>query len=187
MDYYTDSATHPLQACVTNASSLVQTSSSFAILFLFKILISLYGQKSSSGGGPFGLTNRDFGAHNLLVNNDFEIMGVIDFDIVMAAPTEVVAQYPQFTGLDREPSGYVATKPLAIDRIKSTEPKLEEYKNLPEVAEARMMGGSSKNREASLPNMMLSNAPSVVQGLLEYQSPKIGERQVDTRGSSEVG
>ena len=84
----------------------------------------------------------------------------------MTVPIEVVAQYPQFTGLDREPPGYVATKPLAIDRIKSTEPKQEFARS----AEARMMGGGSKNREASIANMMLSNSTSVVQGLLEYQT-----------------
>jgi hypothetical protein len=91
MDYYTDLANHALQVCVADAAPDVQTSCSFAIPILFKHLISLYGQNSSTGG-PFSLTNRDFGAHNLLVNDDFEIIGVIDLDGVMAAPIEVVAQ-----------------------------------------------------------------------------------------------
>lgn len=164
MDYYTDLANHALQVCVADAAPDVQTSCSFAIPILFKHLISLYGQNSRTG--PFSLTNRDFGAHNLLVNDDFEIIGVIDFDGVMAAPIEVVAQYPSLTGLEREPPGHVETRPLAINRIKMTEPKLKEYKNLVEIAEAGM--GGSKNGEESIANLMLSNATSVYQGLLRY-------------------
>jgi hypothetical protein len=72
---------------VADAPPDVQT---IAIPILFKHLISLYGQNSSRGG-PFSITNRDFGAHNLLVNDDFKIIGVIDFDGVMAAPIEVIA------------------------------------------------------------------------------------------------
>ncbi|KAH6707915.1 hypothetical protein BKA61DRAFT_739162 [Leptodontidium sp. MPI-SDFR-AT-0119] len=156
MDYFADLASHALQVCVADAELDVQTSCSFAVPILFKHLISLYGQKSS-WTGPSSLTNRDFGAHNLLVNDDFEISGVIDFDGVMAAPMEV-----------REPPGHVETRPLAIDRIKRTEPKLKEYKNFVEAAEARM--GGSMNGEASVANMMLSNATSVFQGLLRFAS-----------------
>ncbi|KAH9211764.1 hypothetical protein DL95DRAFT_525548 [Leptodontidium sp. 2 PMI_412] len=167
MDYFADLASHALQVCVADAELDVQTSCSFAVPILFKHLISLYGQKSS-WTGPFSLTNRDFGAHNLLVNGDFEIIGVIDFDGVMAAPMEVVAQYPAFTGLERESPGHVETRPLAIDRIKIKEPKLKEYKNFVEAAEARM--GGSMNGESSIANMMLSNATSVFQGLLRFAS-----------------
>jgi hypothetical protein len=135
MDYYADLANHALQVCVRHAAPNVQTSCSFAIPILFKHLISLYGH-SSSMGGPFSLANRDFGAHNLLVNDNFEIVGIIDLDGVMAAPIEVVAQYPVLTGLDREPPGHVETKPAAIDRIRRTEPRLKEYKDMVETAEA---------------------------------------------------
>jgi hypothetical protein len=86
----------------------------------------------------------------------------------MAAPIEVVTQYPPLTGLEREPPGHVETRPLAIDRIKSTEPKLKEYKTLVETAEARMRG--SMNGQASIANMMLSDATSVFQDLLGFAS-----------------
>ena len=167
MDYYTGLANHALQVCVADAAPEVQTGCSFAIPILFKYLISLYGHNSSRGD-PFRLTNRDFGAHNLLVNNNFEIVGVIDLDGVMAAPIEVVAQYPRLTGLKREPPGHVETRPLAIDRIRRTEPKLKEYKDLVETAEAGI--GSGKKGEATVANMMLSDAASVFQGLLHYMS-----------------
>jgi aminoglycoside/choline kinase family phosphotransferase len=53
-------------------------------------LVSLEGRHNNRGG-PFSLKNRDFGVHNLLVNDGFETIGVIDLDGFMAAPTDVVA------------------------------------------------------------------------------------------------
>lgn len=131
MDYYTDLANHELQSCVAHAPADVQTSWSFAIPVLLKHLISVYGHNSTSND-LFKLTNRDFGAHNLLVNNDFEIVGVIDLDGVIAAPIEVVSQYPQLSGLDRVPPGHIENRPLAIDRISRTAPKLAEYQSFVE-------------------------------------------------------
>lgn len=89
--------------------------------------MSLYG---SSTSGPFRLANRDFGAHNLLVNEEFDIVGVIDFEGVMAAPIEVVAQYPTLTELDRGPPGHVPTVQAAFDRVKRVAPQLKEYKDM---------------------------------------------------------
>lgn len=166
MDYFVDLANHGLETCVADAEFDVQLNFSFAIPIFFNHLIKIYGQDNRDAS--FRLTNRDFGAHNVLVNDDFEIVGVIDFDGVMAAPIEVVAQYPQLTGLDREPPGHIETKPLAIERIIRTEPKLEEYKEFLEMAERRISG--SKNMEAPIANMMLSNAASVFQGMREYMS-----------------
>ncbi|KAH8745123.1 hypothetical protein F5883DRAFT_268911 [Diaporthe sp. PMI_573] len=167
MDYYADLANHALQVCVRNAAPDVQASWSFAIPVLFKHLMSLYGH-SSSMAGRFSLVNRDFGAHNLLVNDDFEIVSVIDLDGVMAAPIEVVAQYPVLTGLDREPPGHVETKPAAINRIRRTEPRLKEYKDMVEIAEAGV--GISNEGNTPIANLMLSEAASVFQGLLRYGS-----------------
>ncbi|KAH7327546.1 hypothetical protein BKA65DRAFT_567073 [Rhexocercosporidium sp. MPI-PUGE-AT-0058] len=162
MDYYSDLASHALKVCVSDGEVDVQTSASFALPILFEHLIALYGK---DGTGPFSLTNRDFRAHNILVNDEFKIIGVIDFDIVMAAPIELVAQYPTLTGLDREAPGYVETRPLAIERIQMTKPKLEEYKNFVAAAEEVRMGEGEGGGIASL---MLSDAASVVRGLVQF-------------------
>lgn len=167
MNYYTDFANHVLQVCVRSAEPEVQTSVSFALPSVFQHLILLYSQ-SCSMGGPFRLVNRDFGVHNLLVNDNFEIIGLIDLDGVMAAPMEVVAQYPDLTGLDREPPGHVETRPAAKDRIRRTEPKLKEYKDLIGTAEAEMKIVDEGN--TPIANLMLSDAASVWQGLLRYRS-----------------
>lgn len=72
---------------------------------------------SDKQDGPFSLTNCDSGAHNILVNNDFEITSVTDFDGVVAAPIEMVVRFPVLTGLDRGAPGHVETRLLAIARI----------------------------------------------------------------------
>jgi hypothetical protein len=167
MDYYADLANHALQDCVANAGADVQTSWSLAFPVLFKHLISVYGHDSTSQR-PFKLTNRDFGAHNLLVNNDFEIIGVIDLDGVMAAPIDMVAQYPQLSGLARKPPGHIETRPLAIDRISRTTPKLEDYKSFVETTEAEL--DPNGKGEPTIVNLLLSDAASIVQGLRCYAS-----------------
>lgn len=80
--------------------------------------------------GPFGLAHSDFGAHNLLVNENFDILAVIDFDGLIAGPLEIQAQFPSLTGLDVEPPFVVETKPLVVSRINATRAKLEEYKHM---------------------------------------------------------
>jgi hypothetical protein len=77
-------------------------------------LLRLHGGPAETTG-PFRLTNRDFGAHNLLVDDDFDIVVVIDFDGVMAAPLAAVAQYPALSFLDPDPPGFVPTMPAAVE------------------------------------------------------------------------
>lgn len=164
VNFYADLASHTLHECARKAPPEVQTSTSFALPVLFTHLMSLYGHISPTG--PFSLTNRDFGAHNLLVDDDFNIVGMIDLDGLMAGPAELVAQYPTLTGLDRGPPGHVETRPAALERIRRTEPKLREYKDLVETAEAE--AGIIGPGKASIASLMLSDAASILQGLLRY-------------------
>ena len=167
MDYYADLANHVLQECVRSAKPEVQGSVSFAVPSVFQHLIRLYSQDRSMET-RFSLVNRDFGAHNLLVDDNFEIIGLIDLDGVMAAPAEVVAQYPSLTGLDRPIPGHVETRPAALERIKRTEPQLKEYQRLIENAEAAR--NSSDEGKTSIAKLMLSDAASVFQGLVRYRA-----------------
>lgn len=57
----------------------------------------------------YSLVHRDLGAHNVLVNEDFDIVGLIDLDSVMAAPPEVGAQFKSFMHLNRPTPGFVET------------------------------------------------------------------------------
>ncbi len=81
MDFYIDLADHAMAVCATETKPEVHEKTSFAVPVLFKELISyVYQSRQDPTGASFRLTNRDFGAHNLLVNDDFDIIGVIDFD-----------------------------------------------------------------------------------------------------------
>ncbi|KAF5672697.1 kinase-like domain-containing protein [Fusarium denticulatum] len=170
VEYYDHLANHALQVCVQHASPDVKTASSFANPILFRHLMSLYRQQNSSEES-FSLVNRDFGAHNLLVDETFQIVGVIDFDGVMAAPIEVVAQYPVLTGLNREPPGCVETRPAAIERIERTKPKLKEYKEMLAAAERKL--GNNDEGATPIADLLLSDAASVFQGLVRYQGYQV--------------
>ena len=41
--------------------------------------MAIYSDKHT---GPFRLVNRDFGAHNILVEDNYSIVGIVDFDSV---------------------------------------------------------------------------------------------------------
>ena len=112
------------------------------------------GGKSQS----FCLVNRDFGAHNLLVDNQFKICGMIDAEL-MSVPLVVAAQLPDHIWLDREPPGHVETKPLAIARMKMVRPKFREYEEMVKSAEFKVQ---AKSRITTL---MSSDVSSIYQGL----------------------
>ncbi|KAF5976140.1 protein kinase-like domain-containing protein [Fusarium bulbicola] len=170
LEYFDDISNHALQVCLHDASPDVQTATSFANPILFRHLMSLYRQHTSNKES-FSLVNRDFGAHNLLVDEAFQIVGVIDFDGVMAAPIEVVAQYPILTGLNREPPGCVETRPAAIERVERMEPKLKEYKEMLEGAERKL--GHDDKGATPIADLLLSDAASVFQGLVRYQGHQV--------------
>ena len=65
----------------------LNTRCSFALPLLFKELVRQY---CSDDTGLPPSTNQDFGFHNILVDDNFFIIGVIDFDEVMAALKDVV-------------------------------------------------------------------------------------------------
>ena len=42
----------------------------------------------------FGLANRDLGLHNLIIDKEFKVVGLIDLDFIISAPLHVVANLP---------------------------------------------------------------------------------------------
>lgn len=167
-DYYVDLAEHSLQVCVKNAAPEVLTSASFALPVIFIQLMKLFGTdhiSDDSPAAPFCLTNRDFGPHNLLVDEDFHIIGIIDLDGMMAAPYEVAAQFPVLAGLDPEPPGHVETRPMALERITRTQPLIREYNNM--VKEIEDLVNSTGRK---IWKIMLSDGARAVQGLGQYKA-----------------
>lgn len=123
-EYYDDLALRLLKS--TSEDSLRQRPS-FMVPSVLSFLLRVWGEEKN---GPFRLANRDFGAHNILVDDYFDVVGVIDFDGVMAAPLEVVAQYPGDCSLDIQAPGVVETLPLALKRIAENVPRLQAYKEM---------------------------------------------------------
>lgn len=45
--------------------------------------------------GPFPLIHGDFGHHKILVDDDYRVKGVIDFEYAFAGPWEIAASFPK--------------------------------------------------------------------------------------------
>jgi hypothetical protein len=76
----------------------------FELPFIFNNLMPVLSEYETATG-PFSLTNTDFGFHNILIDMNFNIVGVIDCDSIMSAPIESVAQYPYYGETERVPLG----------------------------------------------------------------------------------
>lgn len=99
--YFNDIADHAANSAAHVDPQLL-LKESFLNPFFFKLLIK-ESEDVDSRHGPFYLANLDFGPHNILVNEDFDILSVIDLDSVKAVPVEAVAQYPFLSDLINGP------------------------------------------------------------------------------------
>ncbi|KAI0970486.1 kinase-like domain-containing protein [Xylaria arbuscula] len=140
VDYYRDLAGVSMKQGAARCYRDPEKEKYFCAPLLLSHLMSIHTKDNK---GPYNLINRDFGPHNILVDNEFNIVGVIDFDGVIAAPPEAVAQYPRFCGLDVEAPGIVATRPAVIKRIEYMKPKLAEYRNFLMEYEAALSDGNA--------------------------------------------
>lgn len=157
--YFNDLA-HHLMATVSQKE--LRQHKSFTVPEMLSSLLRMHGEEKN---GPFRLTNRDFGPHNVLVNDNFDIVGMIDFDGVMAAPIEAVAQFPNLFGLEVEPPGIVRTQPAVVERLKRIRPQVEKYKELLtkcEIQQGREDGVSFASRVGSA-------TASMYQGMVAYR------------------
>nr|CEG02561.1 unnamed protein product [Fusarium pseudograminearum CS3487] len=77
----------------------------------------------------------------------------------MAAPIEVIAQFPSLTGLDRQIPRHIETSSISKECIK---PKLEEYKEMIHSAESKLGSGV-------IADLLLSDATYVYYGLNAYK------------------
>ncbi|KAI1422021.1 kinase-like domain-containing protein [Xylaria sp. FL1777] len=139
-DYYRDLADVLMKVAAARYHRNPEDNTYFCAPVLLNHLMSIHSKGSD---GPYNLINRDFGAHNILVDNEFNIVGVIDLDGVFAAPPEAAAQYPRFSGLQVEPPGITVTNPYALERIESTKPQLAQYKELLMKYEAELGNGNA--------------------------------------------
>lgn len=164
-----DSASHYYQDLadvrLKRALKRLRNKPSFALPLLLSHLLSHRGAEPA---GPFTLVNRDFGAHNILVDEDFNIVGIVDFDGVMALPIEAAAQYPVLSDLDIDPPSFPKSedRPLAMERIERVMPFIQHYKQCLIRHEADMKNGSSP-----VSDLLESAAAFAYKGMIEYATP----------------
>ncbi|KAI0424085.1 kinase-like domain-containing protein [Xylaria sp. FL1042] len=139
-DYYRDLTDVFMKRDAARRHVVPKRRTYFCTPVLLNHLMSIHGTGKT---GPYSLINRDLGAHNVLVDNEFNIVGVIDFDGVFAGPPEAVAQYPRFTCLEVEAPYVVETNPYALERIEATKPRLAEYRDWLIKYEAELGNGTA--------------------------------------------
>ena len=160
--YYPAVSRHRLQVAEHDADPEVRGSYSFGLPHKFCELMSLLQTRDA---GPYSPANRDFGAHNVLVDDEFNIVGLIDFDGVIAAPIELVAQMPLFTGLDRPVPGFVETNEFALKRLERIKGWIPQYSEFVRAAVSDTEGAVGLVDASRLADALMSDATSVVQGM----------------------
>ncbi|GAB7354887.1 hypothetical protein MBLNU459_g5525t1 [Dothideomycetes sp. NU459] len=85
-----DTATEFFQAWSRNIEFDIASSISF-----FKESIGeLASRLSVRDAGPFPLYHGDFGHNNIIVNDHYRVLGVIDWEFAFASPWEIMADFP---------------------------------------------------------------------------------------------
>ena len=120
--YYNDAAENALKSSASNQE--LSSRKSFAVPVVFKDLVARFCADET---GPFSLTNRDLGFHNVLVDENFALIGVIDLDGIMATPKEVVGQFPALSAMDPPLPGITTSNPLALKRQEEDKHWIESY------------------------------------------------------------
>lgn len=164
MDYYRSLAKHSLQHCVRKAPFKVHDDSSFAIPVLFERLMESYADPKSTRG-PFGLAKLDFHPGNILVDENFDIVGLIDVDGIMPSPIEVQATLPLFCGFDSD-FPLCDPKPENMERMECARSKTLQYQQM--VQEWERTTETAQNRPVLPGALMLSNTAAILNGLTSY-------------------
>ena len=166
--YYEALVRHQMEVANTDAPPDVREAVSFSFPSKFMELMKLVQPDGAQNIGSYSLVNRDFGAHNVLVDDEFNVVGFIDFDGVMAAPSAVVAQLPELMDLSRPVPGFVETRKPALEYLEEAAHLLPRYVELVRAAVARQEVTTGKKDTSGLADLIISDAASVMQGLNEF-------------------
>ena len=154
--YFNDAVEHALKCCASREE--LSSRPSFVVPLLFKDLLARF---CSNDTGPFSLMNLDFGSHNVLVDDDFSIIGIIDPDGIMAAPKEVVGQFPVLSGLQPSAPGIPPANEMVIEREQREKPLIESY--------AALLREYADGPERRIFADILAIPHAIVRGLREFQ------------------
>ena len=76
-------------ACGNYFDELLPSISSFP-----NSIAALASELSKQGYGPFPLCHGDFGHNNVVVDDDYKVLGVIDWEMAFAGPWEILGNFP---------------------------------------------------------------------------------------------
>ncbi|KAK2798822.1 hypothetical protein FQN49_008965, partial [Arthroderma sp. PD_2] len=159
---------HVTKKAIQDAASKAPADSqdvTILVPIIFKSLIPRWSIHS----GPFGMTHTGLGAHNVLVNERFEILALIDPEGLMAAPIEIQAQLPYFLGLQMEPPGFVANSPMEELKMHLAMTRVKEYRTMLKEADKEINPAWSPVSGIPLWRAVMSPSAVLVQGMLEYR------------------
>ena len=154
--YYNDVAEHALKSSASNRE--LSSRNSFAVPVIFKDLVARFCADET---GPFSLTNRDLGFHNVLVDENFALISVIDLDGIMAAPKEVVGQFPTLSGIDPPAPGITTSNPLALKRQEREKHWMESY--------AALLRGNADGPDGQIFADIMTTQHALVRGLRAFE------------------
>ncbi|KAM3415196.1 hypothetical protein BST61_g10316 [Cercospora zeina] len=151
-----------------------KASPSFQIPQKFLELMNYCGRHDQD---EFRLVHRDLGIHNVLVNDNFEIVGLIGLRNVIAAPIEMVAQLPRISGLDR---------PLPGSKWKDHGEPSSEWKDRAMPMAGRYVGAlksaaagqnDDKYGAEEVIDRLESDGAKLVRGLLKFKEHNLSENE----------
>ncbi|MCJ1244681.1 hypothetical protein MMC30_001880 [Trapelia coarctata] len=135
--------------------------------FMFNSFMQIFTD-CANDHGPFSLTNTDLGDHNIILDAECNIVGLIDCDNIIAAPIHVVAQIPSISGTDIPPPGLATRNPYATLTYEDGAIGSAWFAGEFKAAEGR------RDQNTPISDAMLSDPARLFEGLCHY-----GHKQID--------
>ena len=135
--------------------------------FLFNNLMPMFTD-CADDHGPFSLTNPDLGFHNILLDGNLDIVGMIDCDMVLAAPVHVVAQVSLLAKLERPPPGLRTRDEETREWYEKGTEHFVRFLEMLKAAEERFECGNAVSEA------FVSDAAALYRGMNHYRSEEPG-------------
>lgn len=120
--FYHDLADSTMRKTVEVADRRVLGDYSAAVPALFKQVMATYVEGTAQHG-PFGLLHLGLGAHNVLVDHNFRVVGLMDVGSIIAGPVEMQALYPACTRIGRKIPYCQVYQPQELHHLSMIQPR----------------------------------------------------------------
>lgn len=159
-EYFKDLAKHELSACKDSGMRHVMDSPSHLLPREFVRLMELYSSECPPASQDHHLMDRKLGADNLLVDEDFNIVGFLEWDGIMAAPIQQVVQFPRKTGLSIPAHGENCVDMADFEQQARAERRRARYH--------KMLKRAERGRAVKISRDMHMVGATIMKGLVRY-------------------